>query len=57
MKERGENRKRGERRNRGRESEERGGAEFTKILLLQATQKRLLLALASSPDEDLLLHF
>ena len=34
-----------------------GETEFTKILLLQATQKRLLLALASSPDEELFLHF
>ena len=40
-----------------RELEKRREAEFTKILLLQAMQKRLLLALASSPDEELFLHF
>ena len=45
------------RRDKRRELEKRREAEFTKILLLQATQKRLLLALASSPDEELFLHF
>jgi len=37
------------RRDKRRELEKRREAEFTKILLLQAMQKRLLLALASSP--------
>ena len=39
------------RRDKRRELEKRREAEFTKVLLLQAMQKRLLLALASSPDQ------